>query len=118
MKWLPLHLRRQVHLSMYMFKIIKGYSPSNFIYKFEFISGGSRGGTNCNLYTPKSKNLKNFYYLGAKAWNNLSSSLRNLSDAKVFSNTYKSHLLDSVTNDPAYVVNNAYDHVYRPIRAD
>ena len=30
MKWLPLHLRRQVHLSSYMFKILNGQSPSNF----------------------------------------------------------------------------------------
>ena len=57
MKWLPMHLRRQVHLSTYMFKIIEGYSPRNFINKFEFISGGTRDGANCNLYTPKSKNL-------------------------------------------------------------
>ena len=39
MKWLPLHLRRQVHLSSYVLKIIKGQSPSNFINKFQFISG-------------------------------------------------------------------------------
>ena len=69
MKWLPLHLRRQVHLSMYMFKIIKGESPSNFMNKFKFISGGSRDGANCNLYTKKICDFKNFYYLGAKAWN-------------------------------------------------
>ena len=31
MKWLPLHLRRHVHLSYYMFKILKGQEPSNFI---------------------------------------------------------------------------------------
>ena len=112
MKWLPLHLRRQVHLSSYMFKIIKGVSPSNFINKFKYISGGSRGGANCNLYTPKSSNLKNFYYLGAKAWNNLPSDLRNKSDAKVFSNIYKSQLLDKITSDLTYVVNNAYDYLY------
>ena len=35
MKWLPLHLRRQVHLSSYVLKIIKGKSPSNFINKFK-----------------------------------------------------------------------------------
>ena len=64
MKWLPLHLRGQIHLSLYMFKVIKGESPKNFI---EYISGGSRDESNCNLYTPKSPNLKNFYYLGAKA---------------------------------------------------
>ena len=66
---MPLHLRRQVHISMYMFKIIEGESPSNFIDKFKLISGGSRDGTNCNLYTKKSETLKNLYYLGAKAWN-------------------------------------------------
>ena len=78
MKWLPLHLRRQVHLSSYMLRILNGQSPSNFINKFKFISGGSRDGANCNLYTPKSKNLKNFYYLGAKAWNSLPVDLRNM----------------------------------------
>ena len=34
MKWLPLHLRRQVHISLYMFKVIKGENPNNFINKF------------------------------------------------------------------------------------
>ena len=114
MKWLPLHLRRQVHLSSYMFKIIRGQSPNNFINKFKFISGGSRDGANCNLYTPKSKNLKNFYYLGAKAWNNLSTDLRNKNDSQSLSKLYKTQLLDSITKDDNYVVNNAYDHLYRP----
>ena len=58
MKWLPLHLRRQVHLSSYMLKILNGQSPLIFINKLKFISGGSRDGANCNFYTPKSKNLK------------------------------------------------------------
>ena len=97
-----------------MFKVIKGESPSNFINKFKFISGGSRDGANCNLYTPKSSNLKHFYYLGAKAWNNLPSDLRNKSDAKVFSKSYKTQLLDCITNDQMYVVNNAFDYLYRP----
>ena len=39
MKWLPLHLRRQVHLTTYMLKILKGLSPSYFMNKFKFISG-------------------------------------------------------------------------------
>ena len=51
-------------LYFYMFKIIRGQGPSNFINKFSYISGGSRDINNCNLYTPKSKNLKNFYYSG------------------------------------------------------
>ena len=113
MKWLPLHLRRQVHLSSYMFKILNGQSPSNFINKLKFISGGSRDGVNCNLYTPKSKNLKNVYYLGAKAWNCLPSDLRNLTDPKVFSKNFKNCLLDSVVSDPNYKVNNAYDYIYK-----
>ena len=114
MKWLPLHLRRQVHISSYMFKVIKGESPNNFINKFKYISGGRRDGSNCNLYTPKSPNLKNFYYLGAKAWNNLPSDLRNKCDAKAFSNIYKAQLLHSIIGDSTYVVNNAYDFLYRP----
>ena len=51
MKWLPLHLRRQVHISSYMFKVINGESPNNFINKFKYISGGSRDGSYCNMYT-------------------------------------------------------------------
>ena len=97
-----------------MLKILNGQSPSNFINKFKFISGGSWDGANCNLYTPKSKNLKNFYYLGAKAWNNLPTDLRNMSDSKVFGKNFKSQLLHSVINDPNYKVNNAYDYIYKP----
>ena len=53
MKWLPLHVRRQLHLSAYMFRIIHNQSPSNVMNKFKFVSGGSREGDNCNLYTQK-----------------------------------------------------------------
>ena len=108
MKWLPLHLRRQVHISSYMFKVIKGESPNIFIDKFKYISG------NCNLYTTKSPNLKNFYNLGAKAWKNLPSDLRNKCDAKAFSNIYKAQLIHSIIGDPTYAVNNAYYFLYRP----
>ncbi len=31
MKWLPLHLRRQLHLSNYMYRIINNNCPSNFM---------------------------------------------------------------------------------------
>ena len=96
-----------------MLKILNGQSPSNFINKFKFISGRSRDGANCNLYTPKSKNLKNFYYLGAKAWTSLPIDLRNMSDTKVFGKNFKSRLLDSVINDSNYIVNNAYDYIYK-----
>ena len=69
MKWLPLHIRRQLHLTAYMFRIINGQSPKNFMNKFTYISGGSRDGNNCNLYTNKSRTHKEFYYIGAKCWN-------------------------------------------------
>ena len=115
MKWLPLHLRRQVHLSLYVMKIIKGQCPSNFINKFKFISGGSRDGANCNLYTPKSSSLKQFYYLGARAWNNLPSDLRKIDNHKMFTKDYKLQLLYSISTDKNYVTNNSFDHFYKII---
>ena len=51
MKWIPLHIRRQLHLSTCMFRIINSCCPSNFINKFRYISVGSHVGDNCNLYT-------------------------------------------------------------------
>ena len=114
MKCLPLHLRRQVHLSSSMFRIIKSTSPPNFINKFSFISGGSRNGQNCNLYTNKSKSLKDFTYLGAKCWNNLPQWLRDLDDVKKFSKFYKAQLLHSIINDPGYITNNTFSFFYRP----
>ena len=112
MKWLPLHLRRQLHLSTYMHKIINGCSPVNFINKFEYISGGSRAGENCNLYTRKSRSHKQFYYLGAKCWNILPQSLRSTEDSKQFSILYKKLLLNSTLTDTDYTQDNAYDHFY------
>ena len=114
MKWLPLHLRRQVHLSSYMFKIIKGQCPTYFINKFTFISGGSRDGSNCNSYTPRSTYLKNLSYLGAKAWNILPTTLRSKDDSKVFGKMYKMIILESIENDSGlYAVNNSFDYLYR-----
>ena len=96
MKWLPLHHRRQLHISSYMFKIIKGQSPSNSINKFKFISGGSRGESNCNLYTPKSTNLRHGIFYIPK-------SPRNKKDSKLFSRIYKNNLLESIQVDLYYV---------------
>ena len=118
MKWLPLHLRRQLHLSAYMFRIIKNKSPSNFMNKFKFISGGSRDGNNCNLYTHKSKTHKDFYYLGAKCWNNLPHYLRDLDDVGRFSKSYKAQLLHAIINDYHYSPDNAYDYFYRPVELE
>lgn len=114
MKWLPLHLRRQLHLSAYMFRIINNQSPSNFMNKFKFISGGTREGDNCNLYTQKTRTHKEFYYLGAKCWNILPRDLRDLNDVKLFTRAFKAQLLNSITTDPQYVVNNCFDFFYRP----
>ena len=112
MKWLPLHLRRQLHLSNYMFRIIHDDCPTNFMNKFNYISGGSRNGASCNLYVNRSSSHKPFQYLGAKCWNNIPVELRNLSDIKSFSGTYKQQLLSSVVNDPNYIVDNSFDKFY------
>ena len=112
MKWLPLHIRRQLHLAAYMYRIINGYSPKNFMNKFSYISGGSRDGNSCNLYTNKSRSHKEFYYIGAKIWNILPQPLRNITSVKDFSNSYKKQLLNSILNDQDYKPDNKFDNLY------
>ena len=99
MNWLPLNLHRQLHLSTYMYKIINGISPSQCLDKLSYISGGSRDGESCNLYTYQSKSHKRFLYLGAKCWNLLPHPFRQAESGKTFSNLYKSKLLDSIKKD-------------------
>ena len=113
MKWLPLHIRRQLHMSTYMFKIINGNSPPQLRDKFVYITGGSRDGNMCNLYTNKSKTHKQFYYLGAKCWNILPQPLRLAESAKTFSNTLKRRLLHNIEIDERYVVDNSYNYIYK-----
>ena len=48
MKWLPLHLRRQLHLSTYMYKIINGFAPTAFISKFAYVSGTTNNADRCS----------------------------------------------------------------------
>ena len=60
MKWLPLHLRRQLHLSTYMYKIINGLAPVKFISKFAYVSDGTIEAELCNLYIPKFRSHKTF----------------------------------------------------------
>ena len=115
MKWLPLHLRRQLHLSNYMYRIINDNCPTNFMSKFSYVSGGSRDSENCNLYVNKSTSHKNFYYLGAKCWNNLPKSMRNLPDIFTFSHSYKKLLLSSIALDPNYMTNNLFDYFYSAV---
>ena len=117
MKWLPLHLRRQLHLSNYMYRIINGNCPTNFINKFSYMSGGSRNSENCNLCISNSISHKSLNYLGAKSWNNLPISLRNLPDISCFSKAYKTQMLASINNDPNYIINNSFTHLYSPLNS-
>ena len=89
MKWLPLHLRRQLHLSTYMYKIINGFAPTAFNSKFAYVSGGTRDADRCNLYLPKSKSHKSFSYIGAKCWNSLSMDMRTAESIEKFSSCLK-----------------------------
>ena len=61
----------------------------------------------------KSKTLKDFYYLGAKCWNSLPSSIRVKNDVKSFSNSYKAELLSSITSDVNYLINNGYEYMHK-----
>ena len=112
MNWLPLHLRRQLHTSTYMYKIINGNSPPQMRDKFLYISGGSRDGEKCNIYINKSKSHKHFFYLGAKSWNILPQPLRQAESAKQFSNVLKNKFLISLKIDKKYKVDNTYDLIY------
>ena len=112
MSWLPLHLRRQLHTSTYMYRILNEYCPKHFIGKFSYISGGSRDGDKCNLYTQKTRTRKEFYYLGTKAWNILPQSIRTSQSVKSFSNAYKQQLLSTMAADENYQTNNAFDEFY------
>ncbi|KAL5252090.1 hypothetical protein ACHWQZ_G015036 [Mnemiopsis leidyi] len=112
MGWLPLHLRRQLHLSNYMYRIVNEHCPKHFIGKFIYISGGSRGGESCNLYTQKSKSHKEFFYLGAKAWNIIPQTLRASQSIKKFSNTFKSLLLSKFSSDNTYQTDNSFNKFY------
>ena len=112
MDWLPLHLRRQLHLSAYMYRIVNENCPKNFIGKFTYISGGSRDGENCNLYTKRSKSHKEFFYLGAKVWNILPKALRESESVKNFSSNYKRALMEDIKRNEHYQIDNRYDEFY------
>ncbi|HBI39884.1 MAG TPA: hypothetical protein DDY16_02905 [Tenacibaculum sp.] len=114
MGWLPLHLRRQLHLSSYMYRILHEACPKHFIGKFSYISGGSRNAENCNLYTPKSRSHKEFSYLGAKAWNIIPSTLRDCESVNKFSKIYKQSLMTMVLTDENYQGDNSYDRFIAP----
>ena len=114
MKWLPLHLRRQLHLSSYMFKIVNEFCPANLKNKFSYISGGTRDGENCNLIVKRSRSMKHFSYLGSRTWNIIPPGLRTFtSNPPDFSKAFKTRLLKSIASDPNYRLNNAFDYFYK-----
>ena len=113
MGWLPLHLRRQVHLTTYMFRVLKGNSPAHFADKFQYVSGSSRGANNGNLFITRSDTLKDFSYIGAKCWNSVPTVLREFSDVKLFSKVLKKRLLASIQDDENYRVDNLCSRVYQ-----
>ena len=76
-----------------MYCIINDICHPNFMDKFHYVSGGSRHGSTCKLYLNKSRTLKDFYYLGAKCWNNVPKETREIKDDKHFSKCYKTQLL-------------------------
>jgi len=113
MGWLPLHLRRQLHLSTYMCRVMIGISPPDLRNKFTYITGSNRSANNSNLFINRSKCNKEFYYLGAKAWNAIPIDIReNTSDPKEFSDKLKKKFIDSIISDQDYEVNNTFDFMY------
>ena len=113
MKWLPLHLRRQLHLSTYMYKILNEAAPSSFSGKFTYVSGGSRDAERCNLYIHKSRTHKTFTYLGAKCWNTIPENIRTIECSVKFSQCMKSKFMsDVIQGVSSYVINNSFDYFY------
>ena len=118
MNWLPLHLRRQLHLSTYMYKIVNEIAPPQFLNKFAYVSGGSRDAEKCNLYTPKDRSHKSFSYLGTKCWNSIPLSIRTAETDKKFSEILKSSFMNEVCNNSSYQANNKFDYFYEIEKAD
>ena len=113
MKWLPLHLRRQLHLSTYMYKILNEAAPSSFSSKFTYVSGGSRDAERCNLYIHKSRTHKTFTYLGAKCWNTIPENIRTIECSVKFSYCMKSKFMsDVIQGVSSYEINNSFDYFY------
>ena len=114
MGWLPLNLRRQLHLTNYVFRIIHGKAPKQFSNMFSYISGGSRDGDKCNLYIRKSKSHKKLSYLGPKCWNILHPDCREMDDLEKFSKHLKLCFLHAISSDPLFSVNYKFDTFYTP----
>ena len=83
----------------------------HFTEKFTYISGRSRYVDNCKLYTNNPRH-KEFYYLGAKAWNILPQSLRASQSVKSFSSACKNALMEKLKIDEHCQINNRFDEFY------
>ena len=112
MKWLPLHLRRQLHLAKYVHDIINEKCPKQFIGMFQESPGSTRGATSRNLYIEASKSHKTFTYLGALCWNKIPCEIRNIEDQGRFKKFYKMALMGKLYSDTEYKTNNGYDFFY------
>ena len=112
MKWLPLQLRRQLHLSSYMYKILNEKCPIQFIDKFRYVSGGTRNADKCNLYTIKSKSHKQFQYIGATFWNKIPQPIRESPNIGSFNSSIKISLYKMYYNDDKFIVKNVFDSPY------
>ena len=113
MKWLPVHLRRQLHLSTYMYKILNNITPTTFLNKFVYVTGTSRNAGKCNLYIPTSRSHKTLSYLGAKCWNAVPEATRNIDSLHKFSHSLKHNLLNAISIDEHYTVENRFDQFYQ-----
>ena len=93
-----------------MYKVINGISPFQFVDKFSYISGGSRDGESCNIYTYKSKS-RFLYILDRNAGFYYHSPFAKLNLQKRFkTNLYKSKLLDSIKKYSNYIIDNSFDN--------
>ena len=101
-----------------MYKIVNEDAPSQFLDKFEYVSGGSRDAEKCNFYIPKTKSHKSFSYLGSKCWNSLPLSIRTAETDKKFSQILKSSFMNEVCNNSSYQANNKFDYFYEIEKAD
>ena len=108
MNWLPLQLRRQVHLATVMYKVINGIAPPSICDLFQYCSG-SRSSEQCNLVVETTVNSKEFQYIGAKCWNDVPTSIRESICSKGFSKRYKNLLFEKYKHTQEYNYKNLYE---------
>ena len=98
MAWLPLHLRRQQHISSHIYRMINEILLQHFTENFTLnISNRSRDGDNCTLYTQKIQVTQGILILRIK--NILPLSLTASQSVISFSSAYKNGLIEKLKND-------------------